>query len=288
MKVSVLVPVYNSEKFLAETLSSILNQDYRDMEVVILDDGSTDSSPFIISSFSKDQRVKVVRRENEGIGSGRNRLLKEAGGDYVLFVDSDDILSSPSFISRLVGDAEESGAEIVVSRTVPFRKKPRVPEKGEKTFISGKMLSEGMTAPFGFFCYSHSRLVKRSLFEGERFPEDMIFEDVVVMPWVARKAERVVVDSNAIYSYRINPNGLSHSPFSIRSLFEMDAYFMNIERSEREGEGTIGKNSALFFLTKYYWYLLKVIFSSLSLKEYLSRYKGKPGRAWRVLFGGRK
>ena len=105
--VSVLMPVYNSEKYLVEALDSLTGQDYENLEIIILDDGSNDSSFSIITRYKeRDGRIIVERRENRGIGSGRNRLLSLASGDFVFFFDSDDILLSKSFISTLVSDSE--------------------------------------------------------------------------------------------------------------------------------------------------------------------------------------
>ena len=285
--VSVLMPVYNSEEYLIEALDSLLGQDYENLEIIILDDGSNDSSFSIISRYKeRDERIIVERRENRGIGSGRNRLLSLASGDFVFFFDSDDILLSKSFISTLVSDSEKYNAEVVAALTVPFRNKARKgKDKGVKVY-SGKEFSSLMTRPFGFFCYPHSRLIKKSLFSSFFFPEDMIFEDIPVMPWVIREAERVVYDTSVIYAYRINKKGLSHSKFSSSSFYEMDAYYFNIKKAEEEKERPIAVNSSIFFLTKYYYYLFKVLLRGLSIKEYRARYKDKAKKAWHVLFYG--
>ena len=111
--VSILIPVYNAEKYLEETLDSVISQDYEELEIIILDDGSSDSSFSIISSYAlRDHRIKVERQENRGIGECRNRLLSLGRGEFVFFLDSDDILSSSSLISKLVEDTEKYEAEI--------------------------------------------------------------------------------------------------------------------------------------------------------------------------------
>ena len=213
--VSVLMPVYNSEKYLEEALRSLVSQDYENMEIIILDDGSDDSSFSIISRFKeRDDRIIVERRENKGIGSGRNRLLALSSGYFVLFFDSDDIILSKDFISTLVSDSENYKADVVSAKTVPFKRKVKITKDKGKRIYSGREFSSLMTRPLGFFCYPHSRLIKKSLFSSFSFPENMIFEDIPVMPWVIREAERVVYDTGAIYSYRINKKGLSHSKFS--------------------------------------------------------------------------
>lgn len=90
-KISVIIPVYNAEKYLNKTLESILKQSLKDIEVICVDDGSTDSSVEIIQSFiKKDDRVKLIRQNNQHAGSARNTGLKEAQGEYIHFMDADD------------------------------------------------------------------------------------------------------------------------------------------------------------------------------------------------------
>lgn len=92
MKVSVIVPVYNSEKFIADCIESVLNQTYQDFELILIDDGSTDSSGIICDKYCCDSRVKVLHKQNGGVSSARNVGLQIATGDWLLFLDSDDEL----------------------------------------------------------------------------------------------------------------------------------------------------------------------------------------------------
>lgn len=111
--VSVIVPVYNAEKYLRPCMESVLNQDYKDLELILVDDGSMDSSPQICQSYS-DPRVKYIRKENGGVSSARNIALGQlSNGGYVTFLDSDDYLPADA-ISHLVGQLESTGADMVV------------------------------------------------------------------------------------------------------------------------------------------------------------------------------
>lgn len=113
-KVSVIVPVYNREKALKRCVESILNQDYRDIEVILVDDGSKDSSFEIISEFAeKDDRVIAVHKENSGVSSTRNRALSMASGDYIQFLDADDWIPFDS-TKLLVREMEENDVEMVI------------------------------------------------------------------------------------------------------------------------------------------------------------------------------
>ena len=93
MKISVIVPVYNAEKYLKKCLLSVINQTYKDWELILVDDGSTDKSPQIIDNIGKrDARIKVIHQKNAGPGVARNHGLEIAMGDYIVFLDSDDFI----------------------------------------------------------------------------------------------------------------------------------------------------------------------------------------------------
>ena len=92
-KVSVIIPVYNVEKYLRECLDSVVNQTLKDIQIILIDDGSTDSSLGICKEYAqKDNRIKIIEQKNQGAGAARNRGMSEAKGDYLYFLDSDDFL----------------------------------------------------------------------------------------------------------------------------------------------------------------------------------------------------
>ncbi len=281
--VSVLIPAYNAEKYIKDTLLSVVNQSWRNIEIIVLDDGSVDATGDIVQSFG-DERIRYIRQDNRGVGAARNRLLSLASGPLILFVDADDILS-PSFIETLYLEKERASASAASSSVIPFRgRRPgKAKGKAEVRVCSGMEYVRLMTKPFGEFCYSHSRLFDRDLFEGLSFPEDRIFEDVVLMPQVVLRAERVVKVTSAVYNYRINRHGLSHGPFSSRALDEMDGYLSNIELGLKMGDEKIVYYSSLFFLTKYYFYFWRVLFRGMGIRKYLERFKGEKTRVLRLL-----
>ena len=95
MKISVIIPVYNVDEFLSECLESVINQTYNNIEIILIDDGSTDESGKICDKYgAKDKRIKVIHQENMGVSSTRNRGIDLSSGEYLTFVDSDDILDN--------------------------------------------------------------------------------------------------------------------------------------------------------------------------------------------------
>ena len=113
--VNVIVPVYNCEQYLEKCIDSILGQTYKNLEVIIINDGSSDSSYEIAENFSKhDQRIKLINQENKGVSAARNRGLENSRGEYVLFVDADDYIEN-NMIELLVNDSEKHNAQITAS-----------------------------------------------------------------------------------------------------------------------------------------------------------------------------
>lgn len=113
-KISVIVPVYNVEKYLEECVDSIINQTYENLEIILVDDGSKDSSPVICDNYiEKDLRIKVVHKTNGGLSSARNTGLENATGDYIMFVDSDDILL-PNSCELMLNEIESKKADYII------------------------------------------------------------------------------------------------------------------------------------------------------------------------------
>ena len=113
-KVSVIIPVYNTEKYLRECLESVISQTFTDIEIICVNDGSTDSSLAILEEYaSNDKRIKVLKQKNKGAGSARNFGLKYATGEFLSFLDSDDFFEN-NFIEQMYSKAKETNADLVM------------------------------------------------------------------------------------------------------------------------------------------------------------------------------
>lgn len=113
-EVSIIVPVYNVESYLAKCLDSCINQNFTDMEIVCVNDGSNDSSVEILQAYSKfDSRIKIINKKNGGLSSARNAGIAEACGKYIMFVDSDDWISSDA-VGKLYKNAEDNNSDVVI------------------------------------------------------------------------------------------------------------------------------------------------------------------------------
>ena len=209
--ISVIVPVYNTERFLKECLDSVIYQTYKNLEIIIVNDGSKDSSLSIINEYAqKDNRIKVISRENRGVSASRNDGLDIASGEYLCFIDSDDYMALDT-LEILLRGIEESGADIASSGTV------RVSEKDRSHFLRvkrGKIaykVYDKVSAMREVFTNRKiglgpwKKLYKRALFEsGEkiRFDENIYYcEDIPVIFDVFNRADKTVYTPAVCYAY---------------------------------------------------------------------------------------
>ena len=116
MKLSIIIPVYNAEQYLNNTISNIIQQTFTDFELLLIDDGSTDSSGQLCDEWSqKDSRIKVIHQKNMGVSEARNSGLRVTQGEYIAFVDNDDLIN-PQMYEILISIAEKESADIVMSK----------------------------------------------------------------------------------------------------------------------------------------------------------------------------
>lgn len=218
--ISVIVPVYNVAPWLKECLDSVLNQTFRDMEIIIVDDGSTDSSPEIIKEYAeKDDRVIAIRKENGGLGSARNVGLKIAKGEYIAFVDSDDKIH-PEAYTKLYEKAKKYDCDIVFCQTAYLDNLTGniIEEKNqtalplfEKYRDKTDLITLDQLDPFDIFSYDSfvvawNKIIKRSLIEktNAHFPEGLIFEDMPFYFNTLLNAHNLAVVWERLVYYRIN------------------------------------------------------------------------------------
>lgn len=211
--VSIIVPVYNAEKYLDCCLESIVNQTYPKLQIILIDDGSTDGSFHIIQKWiNRDNRILAVREENSGQGIARNRGLDLATGQYIMFVDADDWLE-PDCVSCLRKSIEENRTDIVIG----LISKTSLDDNSESTILKeydGEMLSGDklIETIFQITTYVHSRLIKKEIFDVNniRFPNHY-FEDIAIMPLIYASASSIFFIRKVVYHYRNNSGSTVNS-----------------------------------------------------------------------------
>lgn len=219
--ISVVVPVYNVERYLCQCVDSILAQTYPRIEVVLVDDGSPDGCPAICDEYArKYDNVIAVHRENGGLSAARNTGTDAAHGDYVGYIDSDDYIS-PVFYEALYRAVEESGCAMATLRYGVEFYDGREPELEQDSLSASAFEVETDEEYQREILYQKSwagavwRLYRRDLADGVRFPEGLYYEDDATAYRYAHECDRVaVLSSTKLYAYRQNEQGIMRGSFN--------------------------------------------------------------------------
>lgn len=219
MRISVIVPVYNSELYLENCLESLKNQIFKNLEIIIIDDGSTDSSFNIAKSFTeKDARFKIFRKENGGQASARNLGLRKATGDFLSFVDSDDTISPDFFSENLKHFIKDPELEIV---QVPvFFNYGNIDEKlkinsGRQIITTQKIFKHWIELGDITWIVC-DKIFKKALLENLSFKEGMLYEDNYLLVDILKRSERIKLSSQGIYFYHHRPGSTTQSAHSLK------------------------------------------------------------------------
>ena len=204
---SIIVPVYNVEKYLDKCLASILEQTFKDFECIIIDDGSPDNSNIIIDKYVKlDQRFKVIHQKNMGLSAARNAGLDIAKGDYIVFVDSDDYIAD-DYLEKFALKIADTDADMVICGLIEVYKDY---EKNKVfTAESIKVIKQNILADV-WPSYVWNKCYKKDLFTNIRFPVGKIFEDILTIPELCLYAQKIVCIPDKLYYYnRQNENSIT-------------------------------------------------------------------------------
>ncbi len=228
--ISIIVPVYNVEKYLDECIKSIVNQSYKDLEIILVNDGSTDGSLAICETWGeRDGRIKIISQENAGLSAARNTGLSAATGEYVYFVDSDDYISS-ELCERSIDRLRETKADIACFDIM------RVDDAGNNRGMiengQGDSLIKGEAALVHLVSgeihdSACNKLIKRGLFNGVAFPVGCKFEDLGTTYKLFLKSKEICFLPEVFYYYRKRSDSIIGS-MSIDAL--CDLFLMRITR----------------------------------------------------------
>ncbi|MBP3688189.1 MAG: glycosyltransferase [Alphaproteobacteria bacterium] len=209
-KVSVVVPVYNTEKYLSQCLDSLKKQTLHEIEFIVIDDGSTDNSYQIMQEYAKqDKRFKIFQQINQGVGKTRNRGMELAKGEYIGFVDSDDYVS-PNYFEKLYNVSVKYDADVGIMPNVMKFSENHIESSiypyFRFTFIEDFSFLIGDAGQQWDKIYKKSFLDKHNI---QSLEDRIWFEDEWFSTLVALYAKRVAMTDETIYFYRYNPNGIS-------------------------------------------------------------------------------
>lgn len=215
--ISVIVPVYNVEKYLHRCIDSILTQTFKDFELILVDDGSTDNSGNICDAYcQKDNRIIVIHQDNQGQAAARNCALNIAKGDYISFVDSDDYIH-PQMFEVLIGIVSVSKSEVVLFQYVEGEDNRYFWEKTTSDYLlyNGKDYLRNCLLNNERGCWVlWDKLFSRDCFKDLRLPEGRKYEDNATVYKILYPINRIAVTDNVFYYYYTNQNSTTKSEFS--------------------------------------------------------------------------
>ena len=200
--VSVIIPVYNTEKYLRDCLDSIISQSYTNWECILIDDGSTDKSGEILLEYAKkDARFKVIQKENGGVSSARNCGIRNMSGDYLCFVDSDDVVDK-EYISQLLQLIDDESICLSVCRFKGVKKKAfKIPKNKRETILSLFDIKKGIRGYIGAKMFKTSYIKEKNILfdENQHLAEDVLFIYKYISAWPDNC--RAAASTKELYSY---------------------------------------------------------------------------------------
>lgn len=223
--ISVIVPVYNVEDYLPKCINSLISQTYSNIEILLIDDGSTDESGKICDEYSnRDDRIIVYHKTNGGLSDARNYGLERISGDYVGFVDSDDYVSS-DYIYVLYTNAKTNNAELScvdceIDGSLDIVDKNRL----RANVVNNKEALSRCFTRQGFGISACMKLYKKELFDGVRFPVNKLYEDADTIPYIIAKTNKVVYTDYKLYFWFQRSNSIMHRPLKKQDLQWFDVF----------------------------------------------------------------
>lgn len=272
-KISIIIPVYNVEKYLDICLDSVLASTFEDFEIIGIDDGSTDASGYILDQYAKlDKRIKVYHRDNHGLSATRNFGLKRASGKYIMFVDSDDWIS-PVMVERLYKNIEYYGSDFCFCDVFKYDESTcdsivwkLISNDNFKKIVKTPVFNESTLPPYYFFT-SHTmawnKIYRKNFIKNFRFPEGLPFEDNPFYLQCFLNAKKISYDLAPLYYYRVNRADSIMGNKDFRDLFKIYDMCENIFHSTNKYK----KYKTTFLLYKMNILLARTINSSKDTQQ---------------------
>lgn len=236
--VSIIVPVYNVSRYIRQCVDSLIKQSYRNTEILLIDDGSTDESGSICDQYAlSDKRVHVFHKNNGGLSDARNVGLNNAKGDLIAFVDSDDWVEE-TWLYELVMELQKKKADIVAGGFVAhFKNGSYIHKEKEGIYTSEEALQLLLE---NIYLHDHvcTKVFKRSLWDTVRFPKNVLFEDIRTTYKTFLQAKTIVVTSGCKYNYRQRGTSIARGGFNAGKLKNLESiqYLMSDESIKKRSE----------------------------------------------------
>ena len=245
--VSVIVPVYNVKNYLSQCIYSLLNQTYRNIEIILIDDGSTDGSFHICKEYANsDSRVRLYRKKNGGLSSARNYGFSKAEGSWLMYVDSDDALA-PGAVERLMGAIQDTNSEVAICDFLCFSDENKLrfsTASSSKTIASPQESLELLYTEHSSGCAAWGKLARIDLWGNVKFPEGRKFEDFSCIHGLILNAQSVCFVEEPLYYYRKRPGSITSS-FSAEASKDLMTSILELQEVSGSFMGPL-RSSALF------------------------------------------
>ncbi len=269
VKLSIVIPVYNSEKYILKCVNSILNDKFSDFEVIIVNDGSIDKTKEIIESI-KDNRVKLFNNDNHGVSYSRNYGLKKALGKYVMFVDSDDTLEKDSIYKMMTVIIKEN-ADIVIGQYIQQDKKTIKFNELQKSDIISALVSPNRNyLDSSLLGFVWGKVYLKQVLDNVRFDEKIHFkEDMLFNLDAYNNSNKIIIIPDKCYNYVLNENSAS---FKFYSDYDLEIkYFYNILKDKAENGIINNKDLYIWGIYMYMNFLKHNLLHKESKGNYLKK-----------------
>lgn len=230
-KVSIVVPIYNVENYVLKCIDTLTSQTYKNIEIILVNDGSTDNSYEIAKNAAKtDNRIKLYTKENGGVSDARNFGIKKATGDYLILVDSDDTIDLNA-ISKMVSILEKYDADMIMAEKLCFTEENGIQKNSKEiydTMFNSEEALKYMLENNTIFVTGN--LYKTALFDGIEFPYRKKYEDVATAYKLVNRASKIAYTNEEMYYYLCGRDGATTSVFSEENLIDnLDAHFAQFQ-----------------------------------------------------------
>lgn len=275
-KISIIVPVYNVEKYLIRCLDSIVNQTYKNLEIILVDDGSTDRCSEICDTYAgKDKRINVIHKENGGLSDARNRGIEIATGEYLAFVDSDDYIAANMYavlLERMLND----GSDMAVCNFLYVDEQEKLLEESNcdipiiNECIETRAAIHKLTeAKSWYYVVAWNKLYRKEIFRRLRYPKGKYHEDEFVIHHIIQNCRLISCVKDPMYYYVQRDKSITSQSFNLGRMDIADAlidrYYFAKDHKYRDL-----KDSCVCTLSAYLWKWKKYIINS---DIYMKRYR---------------
>lgn len=252
--VSIVVPIYNVEKYLPECIDSIIDQTYKNIEIILVNDGSTDNCGKICDEYApKDERIKVIHKENGGLSDARNCGIDIANGEYIAFIDSDDYVSE-EYIEQLYNAIIENNTKIsqcnLTKVTDTNEEIKKIGYNENARIKSGYDMIKDLYTGHWENIIACNKLYCKELFEKLRYPFGKIHEDEFTTYKILYDVDNVAIVQEYLYKYRQNENSITREKFKLKRLDLLTAYEERLKFFAQKAEKELYDLSLVAYLGK--------------------------------------